>query len=65
MVPLCVSEKMCQPVEIDNAVLASDNRPYRISERIFYDCMDGYEGRLQRTCLNSGWSGHGVCKGKE
>lgn len=59
-----VPEKMCDPVEIKNAILESENRKYRIGQRITYTCMEGYSGNPYRICTETGVSGDTFCKGE-
>lgn len=62
---LSVSEKTCNRIEIENAVIRGDKQQYRIDEIATYDCSEGYEGNPVRVCRNFGWSGESRCEGKE
>lgn len=63
---LCsVSEKTCNRIEVDNAVIRGDKQQYRIGERATYVCNDGYQGNPVRVCNDYGWSTESECQGKE
>ncbi|XP_075901175.1 complement factor H-like [Nelusetta ayraudi] len=62
--PLC-REILCDPIQIDNAVLSKhNNRTYRNGQSISYGCKEGYEGNPLRTCSVNGWSGSSKCTAK-
>lgn len=60
--PFYSLEIRCERLDIDNAIHPDRYTvSYRYSEKVTYQCREGFTGRPTRTCSENGWTGDSQC----